>query len=526
MENKFFCDEKTIVETTKGKLRGFYYDGIYNFHGIRYAKAKRFQAPLPVKSWEGVKDACSYGFISPVLDNPRPMGEVKTPHRFWPENENCQYLNVWTKEINDNAKKPVMVWLHGGGFSAGSSIEQVCYEGGNLAKEEVVVVSINHRLNAFGFMDLSSFGEKYANSCNAGMADIVAALQWIHDNIKGFGGDPENVTIFGQSGGGGKVMTLGQIPAAEGLYHKAIVMSGVIGDDAMAMGADPVEFANEVRKELKIENQNIEELERVPTPLFIMAVNKASKTFMAKGQKVGWSPKANDWYVGSALSGPSTDYFCKVPTMVGSVMAEFSLEAPVYGKEELSAAKRRENLAQKYGEENVDEVIRLFKAAYPDKNEVYARYMDLIFRPNTLNFIKKKAEESQAPVYSYLFALEFDIDGGTAAWHCSDIPFFFHNVDLIPLCQMYGEESKKLEAQMAGAFLNFARTGNPNHSLLPQWKASTGTQVNTMIFDKECRVQENFDEELITYLNKITPPFHFDPSMFADEEEEGNAWVF
>ena len=151
MGTKFKCNEETVVRTVAGKLKGFFYDGIYTFHGIRYAKAGRFQEPRPVKPWEGVKDALSYGYICPVLSYPRPTGEVATPHRFWPENENCQYLNVWTNSLKASDKKPVLVWFHGGGFSSGSSIEQVCYEGDNLARKgDVVVVTVNHRLNVFG----------------------------------------------------------------------------------------------------------------------------------------------------------------------------------------------------------------------------------------------------------------------------------------------------------------------------------------------------------------------------------------
>ena len=199
---KEFVMSKTspIVSTPKGKLRGFLFDGVNHFYGIRYAKAKRFQMPQPVEPWDGVRDAGSYGMNCPVLNEPMPAGEVMIPHRFWPSSEHCQYLNVWTTDCDPSAKKPVMFWIHGGGYSAGSAIEQVCYDGFNLAKkDDVVVVTVNHRLNAFGYLDMSDFGDKYKNSVNVGMADLVEALRWVRDNISCFGGDPENVTIFGQS---------------------------------------------------------------------------------------------------------------------------------------------------------------------------------------------------------------------------------------------------------------------------------------------------------------------------------------
>ena len=215
-----FSREKTapVVSTRQGKVRGYCYDDLVIFKGIPYAQAKRFHAPQPVAPWEGIFDAGSYGMVCPLLEKEKPNGEVLIPHRYWPTDENCQNLNIWTPGVDDG-KRPVLVWLHGGGFSAGSSIEQVAYDGANMARlGNVVVVSVNHRLNILGYFDLSEYGEEYANSGNAGGDDIIAALSWVHDNIAAFGGDPECVTVFGQSGGGAKVTTLLQSPAADGLY--------------------------------------------------------------------------------------------------------------------------------------------------------------------------------------------------------------------------------------------------------------------------------------------------------------------
>ena len=231
MARNFMCTKTDpVVETKAGKLRGFQLDGTYAFHGVKYADAKRFHQPTPVEPWEGIKNALAYGYVCPMLQQDQPSNELMVPHRYWPLDENCQYLNIWTQHLDPNAKKPVLVWLHGGGFAAGSSIEHIAYEGENMSKYgDVVVISLNHRLNILGYLDLSPFGEEYKNSGNAGNADMVAALQWIHENIANFGGDPENVTLFGQSGGGAKVTTLLQTPAADGLFHKGIVMSGVLG---------------------------------------------------------------------------------------------------------------------------------------------------------------------------------------------------------------------------------------------------------------------------------------------------------
>lgn len=442
---KKFCMSKDtpIVETTKGKLRGFHFDGVDHFYSIRYAKAKRFQMPEPVASWEGVKDAGSYGMICPVLSEPMPTGEVMTPHRFWPSSEHCQYLNVWTTACDPTAKKPVMFWIHGGGYAAGSSIEQECYDGFNLAKlDDVVVVSVNHRLNAFGYMDMSAFGDKYKNSYNVGMADLVEALRWVRDNIAAFGGDTDNVTIFGQSGGGGKVTVLGQIPEADGLFHKMIVMSGVIPANDFDSDCDPKEFVLALLQKLNIPEAEVKKLEKVPAPQFIWAVNQVSADFQKKGMRIGWTPKPNDYYVCDPLVGDFTAHSLTVPTIVGTVIAEFGMIGDYGDRSKLTVEQREKIVKEYYGSEGGEKILKEFRKVYPDKNEVYAVDLDGMFLPATVEYVKKKAAKASAPVYNYIFAKVFDYDGGRAAWHCSDIPYFFHNAVNIPTLPFVRKENK------------------------------------------------------------------------------------
>ncbi|RYF45457.1 MAG: carboxylesterase/lipase family protein, partial [Cytophagaceae bacterium] len=195
-----------VVPTESGKVKGYIHNGTFTFKGIPYAKADRFLAPTKPTSWTGVRSSMTYGPVCPMDATTSTFDEIEFPfHHDWGyTNENCLSLNVWTPEINQAKKRPVMVWLHGGGFTAGSSVELPSYDGENLTKKgDVVVVTINHRLNVLGFLDLSAYGDKYKNSANAGLMDLVASLQWVKANIAQFGGDPDNVTIFGQSGGGG-----------------------------------------------------------------------------------------------------------------------------------------------------------------------------------------------------------------------------------------------------------------------------------------------------------------------------------
>ncbi len=512
-----------IVETKAGKLRGFWLDGIYTFLGIKYADAKRFQQPTPVKPWDGVVDATNYGYICPTYVNPDPSCELMIPHRFWPADENCQYLNIWTPGIGDGKKRPVLFWMHGGAFSDGSSIEQVAYEGDELAGfGDVVVVTINHRLNILGYLDMSDFGEKYANSVNAGMVDIVAALEWVRDNIAAFGGDPDNVTIFGQSGGGGKAQTLLQTPSAAGLFHKAIIMSGVL---PKGRGQSTVNFKALILamlEELDLKEEEAEELENVPYYFLSRAYEKASQKL---GMRVEWGPQPNGWYMGLPLDNPITEYAKTVPTMVGSTIAEFysgiGTQANTMSDEEIL-----ESLREKYGSDT-EGIVESFYKTFPEGRLALLASYDDRFRPATVQFAEKKALESTAPTYMYNFAFEFPLMGGVYGWHCSDIPFVFHNTKRVACCNK-GEITEILENQMAGAWVSFAYTGNPNHPGMPKWEAY-GEKNTTMVFGDNTRCVENFDDELLEKMRLASgrkkEAFPESPKTEKDGEEK-KKWAY
>lgn len=510
MAKKFVCSTtEPIVQTKAGKLRGFILDGTYTFHGIKYADAKRFQMPTEVEPWDGVKDALSYGYVCPMLTQEVPLGEINVPHRYWPKNENCQYLNIWSQTVCPDAKKPVMVWLHGGGFAMGSSIEQVAYDGENMSKYgDVVVVTLNHRLNILGYMDLSPFGEKYANSANAGSADMVAALEWVHDNIVNFGGDPDNVTIFGQSGGGMKVWSLMQTPSADGLFHKGIVQSGLIDGFLTVPQDDGTEIVNAMLKELGYAESDVEKLETVSYDLMGAAYNKVWLTLAKQGSYVGGNPIPNEFYVGDPRVVGFTEHAKTIPVLNGSVMAEFAFGPGVPKKHDLSEDEMKSMIIKKYGDDASDELIALFKKAYPNKNLTDLLVLDSLFRYPSKDFIEKKAAHQESPTFSFMFAYDFPYDDGKPAWHCSEIPFVFHNTGIVPICNIPGV-SDKLEDQIFGAWINFARNGNPSHPGLPNWPACKPGDEATMIFDNNCEVKHNFDHELIVLHKKVAPKFSF-----------------
>ncbi len=517
-----------VVQTDKGRLRGFLYRGVYNFYGIRYAKARRFHMPEPVDVWEGVKDATAYGYISPVLSNPRPSGEVKIPHRFWPSNEDCLNLNLWTPGLEEDAKRPVLVWYHGGGYANGSALEQVCYDGQKLAEEKnVVVITVNHRLNVFGFLDLSDFGPEYENSGNAGIADLVASLQWIHDNIAAFGGDPENVLIMGQSGGGGKVNTLGQTPAAAGLFHKAVLLSGGMGGLRRLAGDTPSDLLpKEIMKEAGV--SSVKELEEVPTPLFIRAVNIAGKKLEAQGHRFFWGPKANGWYLGDPRVAGVSDYYRTVPTLGGTVysdlvMDRYTKDTDLYTDEEAAALVK-----EKYGSENAAKIIEAFKKTYPEKRLIDLMSLDVNIRRGAREYLTLKAKESTAPTWNMLTTLTFDIEGGAPAWHCSDLPFVFRNSELLPLYDGMGEVTERIKREISGAICAFAATGDPNNSETPAWKPVTADCFNTMVIDEVSECKEDFDKELgdVIIATNNAPRFG-GMSAFGDPAGESTAdWMF
>lgn len=516
MAKHFICtSDYPVVQTKAGKLRGFVTDGTFTFHGIKYADAKRFHPPVPPQPWEGVKDALSYGYVCPMLDRETANGEIMVPHRYWPKDENCQYLNIWTQSIDREAKKPVMVWLHGGGYSAGSSIEQAAYDGENLSRfGDVVVVTLNHRLNILGYLDLSPFGEKYANSGNAGNADLVAALEWVHENIAGFGGDPDNVTIFGQSGGGSKVSDLLQTPSADGLFHKGIIMSGVFDGILGTPGRDSRPLILAMLKELGLDEGQVEELETIDYEQLAAAYKAVAPEIGKQGLYTGNCPIPNDFFLGDPRKAGFCEHAKTIPVIVGSVFGEFAFAPGVHHKYNLSEGEQTAILEKKFGE-HAQELAERFRACYPEKNVTDLLALDSVCREPSKDFARKKSFHHESGTYLYLFNFELPFDDGKPAWHCADIPFFFHNTDKVVICDVPGV-TDQLEEKMAGSFVNFARYGAPSFPSLPEWKPCVDGSAATMVFDRECALRVDHDDAL----NAAYLPFAVNPFAPPEDDEE------
>lgn len=498
----FICRaDYPVVKTRYGKLKGYCLDDIFIFRGIKYADAKRFQMPEELQPWKGTKDALSYGYVAKLMSDPVPNGEIMVQHQYWPTSEDCQYLNIWTPSIERTAKKPVMVWLHGGGFDEGSSIEQTAYDGMNMSRYgDVVVITLNHRLNILGYWDLSELGEKYWNTGNLGNADIVAALQWIRNNIEGFGGDPDNVTLFGQSGGGMKVWSLMQMPAAKGLFHKGIIQSGIAVD---LFDSNP-EANHAIIKELRergLDDGDI--LEKMPYEELVKEYKQIETRLAADGYAVVRGPVENPYYLGNPLKRGFCDWAKKIPLIVGSVFGEFDFSHGIDKKYEYEEDEIQKMLTKRFGK-STKKLISLFETAYPEKHKLDLLSLDSLIRFADIKFIEERCKTKESKTYSYLFNYEFALDGGKPAWHCSEIPFVFHNIEKIPVCNE-SENMEQLQEQIFSAWIHFARTGRPQIADIV-WPECRKDEENILILDKKCEVRTNFDHALIKYHKDHTVP--------------------
>ena len=410
--------DDALVKTAAGTVCGYIEDGIYTFKGIDYAQARRFEAPQDPEPWEGVRTALYYG--NQCHQAPRfTWGDDAEAFLYqWDDgvqSDNCLNLNVWTKGINDGKKRPVMVWLHGGGYAMGASSELPFYDGTNLARKDVVLVSINHRLNFLGYLDLSDFGEKYKYSGVAGVMDMVKALEWVHKNIEGFGGDPDNVTIFGQSGGGGKVNILLGTPSAQGLFHRGIIESGSMTDlmdpeKARAMGRKVVE-------KLGLDEKTIDKIQEIPYSELLDAATEA--VIEENPQNVFYR-----WYGAGMWCSPVLDGEVIPYPLKDARVAEFSKGLPTI-------------IGCNFSENN------MLPAVYANADMRY-----------------KMGGTKQ---YLYIFAKPSPhMDGTFATNHCTEMPFVFNNIWLGRFMVGADKSAYRLADFMSDVWVSFARDGVPD----------------------------------------------------------------
>lgn len=519
MEQIFECSlTNPTVDTSCGRVRGYTYDGVHHFMGIRYGTAKRFQAAEPAY-WQGVEDAFVFGDACyttatgsgrkdyvPLLQGTRPCSE----------SEDCLNLNIWTPSLDFRAKLPVVVWVPGGGFHAGSAGETPATEGFEAAKYgDVVFVSINHRIAILGFLDLSPFDqERYRNSANQGLADMVLALEWIKKNIYKFGGDPNNVTLAGHSGGGCKQWALMQTPAADGLFHKCVMESGVSSNMVFPKKEhNGYNIVHKTLEKLGLTDSDVRELEtmdyRKLLAGYMAAYSEESAAYMKDGvyRYVGKTILPNEYFAGYPYDYGLREEARKIPCIIGSALGESGWPRNVvYDKRSWSDEGRMIRISQIYGDDT-EEMIRLFNKAYPGKDPLDLVFYESPFRTQVLDWCAMK-EKMGAPCWNYLFALESPMFDGFPAHHGSEIPFLLHTVDKMPAAQVPGI-SGRVQDELFGALVNFARNGDPNHDGLTHWDPWTEEHPATMIFDEETRLAEAHDRELLEKHNSLIPARRF-----------------
>lgn len=503
-----------VVPTAHGTVRGYIDDGIFAFKGIPYARADRFMPPQAPDKWDGVRQCTIYGPQAPQgkAQNWRGQSDENFGFQFSVEpmdEEACLVLNVWSQGISDGKKRPVWVWIHGGGFSAGSANQLPFFDGRSLAeKGDIVVVTVNHRLNTLGYLDLRGLGENYAESVNLGMQDLVAALQWVQDNIANFGGDPNTVTIDGQSGGGAKVSALMAMPSAAGLFHRAIVQSGSslrVGDSkaSKAFGLAFVEALGITPEEAdKLNDFTYEEL--------VDAARRARASMREEGQapmgRGGVGPTLDGKYIVQHPFDPAPAEFSKdVPMLIGSNLNEFG-----FRNRQLITPKTMEEvkaaLTERYGAENADSYIAAYQQAYPDDDQPQ-HILTTSLRTRALEQASVKQAQGGAPVYVYLFEWQSPVnDGSLGAAHGMELPFMFNNIALARTLTGGGKEAYELADKISSAWLSFVKTGNPNCQELPKWAPYNPSEGATMIFDSHCEVRYNHDKALIDLVSSIRSP--------------------
>ena len=474
-----------VADTAYGPVRGVLEEGILTFKGMRYGadtSTTRFAPPARPASWTEVQDGSRFGATCPQTPTGNPGGLFTSwrPDPEPPMDEDCLFLNVWTPALDDGGNRPVLVWFHGGGFTSGSGSSRA-YDGVRLARRgDVVVVTVNHRLNVFGYLALGHYGAGFEDSAVAGLLDMVQALEWVRDNARSFGGDPNNVMIFGESGGGAKVSTLMATERAKGLFHRAVVQSGAMIRFPEAAGARAA--ADQVVEKLGLNADTISDIRNLP----VAAIQEAlTGTGAATAPSIdGRTLTRHPFEPDAAPPGRG------VPMMLGTNRTENSLFVGAANPavfdltwEGLTAALQRD-----YPEADVAAIVAGYKALQPESDpaDIYLEATtDARWLAGHITQAERKVAQGGAPTWLYLFNWNTPVDGGK--WrspHALEIGFVFDNVAYSESMSGLGTEQQRVADIMADTWIAFARTGNPNNPGIPDWPPYNLDTRPVMVLDE------------------------------------------
>ena len=481
------ADRFPVVDTVYGKVRGMNVSGIMTFRGLRYgastAGSNRFMPPVKPARWKDVYDAFAYG--PAALQMPGDPTDEYVQSVDWDAHvksgisEDCLFLNVWTPGLNDNGRRPVFFYIHGGGFTNGSG--GITFDGDPLARMgNAVVVTVNHRLGPFGFLDLGQIGgsSKFANSGVAGMLDLVAALEWVRDNISRFGGDPGNVMIFGQSGGGSKVSTLMVMPSAKGLFHKAGVQSG----STLTLGPreSNAEQTEKLLSELGISKTKLEDIQKIPWD-----------TILEAKSNTGFSPIVDGVVIPKHPFDPEApEISADVPMIVGYTREDAGIR-------DLSVPELTEDSLIKWGQETYKEnatlILTTYKRVYPNATPIQIQSRirtDSNTRERATTMVERKSKQKRGNAYLYLMEWPSPAyEGRFGAVHGVDLGLVLGNARNLIAGNTF--EARKMADIVGSAIVAFGKTGNPNCDKIPTWPPYNIESRATMIFDTECRVEND-----------------------------------
>ena len=501
-------DNIAVANTTYGKVRGFILRGINTFLGIPYGAdtsgSNRFMPPQKPKTWTEVLPVVWWGNTAPQNMERRYSNVYASFVDHWnydDVSEDCLKLNVWTPAIADGQKRPVMVWLHGGGYANGNAIEQDGYSGENLSrKSDIVFVSINHRLGPLGYAHFGAAGEKFAASGNVGMLDCVASLEWVRDNIANFGGDPGNVTIMGQSGGGAKVCVLAAMPSAKGLFHKAVALSG---SSLKAVEKENAEkLASYVLKEAGLTYNEMDKLQQMPWKQYyefatrgLAKYREEMKLPASGGGGGGFAPVVDGQYLPQhPFNGEPAPSAADVPMLICTTFNEQSPSRTDSSLEKIDISGVKDKLKDRFGDKTGG-IVDAYAKTFPDKRPIEIWSMVASNRQNAVALADSKSKQ-KAPVYLAWFGWQPPMfDNRMRAFHCVDICFWYYNTDLMLTHTGGGARPRKLSTKMADSLVNFMKTGNPNGGGLPTWPAYTKANGETMVLDDVQAVKNDPDRD-------------------------------